>query len=80
MNSYIVNNLESLYESNIKAPSTVMELSTKEYSCIRGNYIHFSGLSIECNKENQSQIFYSTLTYGNNIVTTRKKIGIGGLH
>ena len=54
--------LSSLYSSNEKSPTILMELTKKEYNRVRHNCIHLTGLSIT--KENLTTTLYSNVTYG----------------
>ena len=67
--------LSSLYSSNDKSPTTLMELTKKEYNRVKHNCIHLTGLSIT--KENPTTTLYSNVTYGKNLSVRNKKIDIG---
>ena len=71
--------LSQLFSSNVKAPTTLIELTSRDYNRMKKNSIYVSGMSrVIGNKKDKSATttLYSKVTYGPLISITKNKINI----
>ena len=74
----LYDDLLPLFDSSIKAPTTLMELSKKQYERFKDQCIHMTGIHMnKDNSNNQSSPSYHKATYGRAISKTNKKIDFG---
>ena len=70
--------LSSLYNSKLKSPTALMELSEIEYKRIKYNSIHIGGISVVKGSDNgPDTTMYSDISYGSRINSTNWKVNIG---
>ena len=71
----ILETLTPLYDNKYKAPTTLMELSERDYSRFKDNCINVSGISTTENLSSGAKItIYSDVTYGANLNKTKQKV------
>ena len=69
--------LSNLFDSKIKYPTTLMELSERNYKRFTDNAIHVKGISVvPKGVESSSEVLYSSVVYGTNVNVTNTKVDI----
>ena len=70
--------MKSVFSSDMKAPTSIIELSTTQYNRYKDNCVHLSFMYSGNGKEdNHKQTLYRRATYGKNISLTKRKIDFG---
>ena len=74
----LYDDLLPLFDSNIKSPTTLMELSKKQYELFKDHCIHITGIHMNNdNYKNHNSPSYHKVMYGKAISMTKKKIDFG---
>ena len=74
----LYDDLLPLFDSNIKAPTTLMEISKKQYERFKDHCIHMTGIHMNYDtSKNHSSPSYHKAMYGKAISLTKKKIDFG---
>ena len=74
----LYDDLLSLFDSNIKDPTTLMELSKKQYERFKDHCIQMTGIHMNNdNSKNHSSPSYHKAMNGKAILTKKKKINFG---
>ena len=70
----LYDDLLPLFDSSIKAPTTLMELSKKQYERFKDHCIHMTGIHMNNdNSNNQSSPSYHKATYGKSYFDDKEK-------